>query len=165
MVMFKARARGTALLAGALLVLISLLSMGGQAGAASGSVKGRFESQAVTGAGCTSPVGLCTAGTLTGGIKGTFEFTATSLIQSVDTPTTGVVLYTGDIAIHTKDGDLSCKDAGAFRTTGAGEVSSVCTIIGGTDGLAGTSGVIQFVGTFTTAFGGAGDYRGTLFTT
>lgn len=151
-------------MAGVLVVLVTLLVLSGQAGAASGSVKGRFTSQTISGPSCTSPVGLCTAGTLTGGIKGTFEFTGTSLIQSVDTPTTGVVLYTGDIAIHTRDGDLSCKDAGALRTTGSGEVSSVCTIISGTSAFAGTTGVIQFVGTFTLSAGGAGDYQGTLFT-
>jgi hypothetical protein len=73
-----------------------------------------------------------------------------------------VVLYTGDIVLTTKDGTLTCKDAGGFQTVAAGAVSSVCAIVGGTAGLAGASGTIQFVGTFTFADGGDGDYRASV---
>lgn len=119
---------------------------------------GRFSSMVVT-TGCTSPVGICTAGTLTGGLKGRFEFTASSLVPTADTPTTSVFLYTGDIVVHTERGDLLCKDAGAFESTGDGAVSSVCHIIGGTGEFVGAQGQIQFVGTFTFDAGGDGEYR------
>jgi hypothetical protein len=129
--------------------------------AASNEDHGKFASMVIT-AGCTSPVGICTAGTLTGGLKGSFEFTATSLVPTADTPSTSVLLYTGDIVVHTDGGDLLCKDAGAFESTGDGAVSSVCHITGGTGDFVGAQGQIQFVGTFTFAAGGNGDYRAVL---
>src|SRR2546428_6200208 len=70
-------------------------------------VTGHITSQLLTGPACTSFVGLCTSGRFFGGIQGDFVFTATSLTPTMDTPLTGVVHYTGDIAIQTKDGDLS----------------------------------------------------------
>jgi hypothetical protein len=63
--------------------------------------------------------------------------------------------------LTTKDGTLFCKDAGAFRPSGDGAVSSVCAIVSGTGTLAGASGEIQFVGNFTSN-GGTGDYRATI---
>ena len=108
---------------------------------------------------CASIVGICTEGTLTGALKGIFSFTATSLTPSIDTATTGVVFYTGDLILTTKDGQLFCKDAGAFDGNEPGAVSSVCSISGGTGEFAGVSGTIQFVGTFTLAGGGDGEYR------
>lgn len=134
----------------------------GSVAAARTSVTGHFSSVAVSGPTCTSSIGLCTQGTLTGGIKGTFFFTATSLIQTADTPTTSVALYTGDIAVRTKDGDFICKDAGAFRTTGDGAVSSVCTIVSGSGAFAGVTGTLQFVGNFSLSSGGVGDFTGSL---
>ncbi|HJU41933.1 MAG TPA: hypothetical protein VJ691_03930 [Vicinamibacterales bacterium] len=108
---------------------------------------------------CASIVGICTEGTLTGALKGTFTFTATSLTASVDSATTGVMFYTGDIRLTTRDGVLFCKDAGAFDVNAPGAVSSVCSITGGTGEFAGATGTIQFVGTFTFADGGDGEYR------
>jgi hypothetical protein len=116
----------------------------------------------VSGPDCLSSIGLCTRGTLSGGLKGEFFFTGTSLVPTADTATTGVVLYTGDIVLATKDGTLTCKDAGGFQTVGAGAVSSVCAIVSGTGRLAGASGTIQFVGNFTLADGGDGDYRASV---
>jgi hypothetical protein len=68
------------------------------------------------------------------------------------------VLYTGDLSVRTKDGEFICKDAGAFRTTGDGAVSSLCTIVSGTGAYSGATGTIQFTG----ASGGNGDCSGTL---
>jgi|SRR5688500_6629610 len=113
---------------------------------------------------CASPVGICTEGTLTGALKGTFSFTATSLTPSADTAITGVMFYTGDITLTTRDGVLQCKDAGAFEVNAPGAVSSVCSIIGGTGEFAAASGTIQFVGTFTLADGGDGEYRAMITT-
>jgi hypothetical protein len=110
------------------------------------------------------PVGLCTEGTISSGLKGSFSFTATSLIQTVDTPSTSVLLYTGDLTLRTKDGDFTCKDAGAFRTVAEGAVSSVCTIVAGTGAYAGVTGTLQFVGNFSSTTGGVGEYSGSLAT-
>jgi hypothetical protein len=151
----------SAVIAGAVAAILVVV---GAAGALSDSISGNFSSQQVSGPSCTSPVGLCTQGALTGGLKSTFTFTATSLTATADTPTTGVLQYTGDIAIQAKGGNLVCKDSGAFQTTGMGAVSSVCVIVSGTGSFAGASGVIQFVGTFTAASGGQGDYHGAITT-
>ena len=123
--------------------------------------RGHFSSVVNTD-GCASIVGICTEGTLTGALKGTFSFTATSLTPSADSPTTGVMFYTGDITLTTRDGVLFCKDAGAFDVNAPGAVSSVCSITGGTGEFAGASGTIQFLGTFTFADGGDGEYRAML---
>ncbi len=157
--------RGRAGVVAAALAVSMLVVFGytsGWAAAVHSSITGHFSSTVVPAPACTSPVGVCTEGTLTGGVKGTFSFTGTSLIQTADTPTTSVLLYTGDIIVRTKDGQFTCKDAGAFRTTGDGAVSSVCTIVGGTGAYAGVSGTLQFVGSFSSTGGGIGDYSGSL---
>lgn len=141
-------------------LLVSIVAVGSTASAA--TIVGHFSSVVVSGPDCLSPIGLCTRGTLSGGLKGEFFFTATSLVPTADTPATGVVLYTGEIVLTTKDGTLTCRDAGGFQTVGAGAVSSVCAIVGGTADLTGASGTIQFVGNFTLADGGDGDYRGSV---
>jgi hypothetical protein len=141
-------------------LLLTLLTFGGTAAAKNCDVHGTFTSVAVSATECASPIGLCTAGTIKGGLDGTFEFVGTTLSQSVDTPTTGVVFYTGDIVFHLKAGDLLAKDAGALGTTGAGDVADVITIVGGTGGLAGATGTLRNQGVFTQAAGGSGEYTG-----
>ena len=119
---------------------------GGVRAASDRSVAGTIVSQ-VTASDCTSPIGLCTAGEFRGGIQGRFEFRATSITPSADSPATGIVFYTGDLTVHTKDGDLIVKDAGVVKSTG-GDVASVSTIVGGTASLARASGSIRISGTF-----------------
>ena len=143
----------------AVALLFALTSQ--SAAAASKRARGQFSSNVVT-EGCLSPVGICTAGTLTGGLNGSFEFTATSLVPTADTPTTSVLLYTGDIVVTTHHGTITCKDAGAFESTGAGAVSSVCHIVSGTGDYSGSTGSIQFVGNFTFEGGGEGEYRAVI---
>jgi hypothetical protein len=150
------------LVAAAIVTIAALTALFGvTAGAVTKSASGKFTSTQVTGADCTSPVGLCWRGSLSGGLKGPFEFTATSLTQTADTPTTGVVLYTGDMTIELKDGTLTCKDAGALRTTGAGDVASVCAVVSGKGSFAGTTGAIRLSGTFMAGVG-QGDFTATL---
>lgn len=127
------------------------------------TARGQFASNVVT-EGCLSPVGICTAGSLTGSLKGDFTFTATSLVPTPDVATTGVLFYSGDLRLETKSGVLHCSDAGAFESIGDGAVSSVCTIVAGTGEFAGVTGEIQFLGNFTAASGGDGEYRAVLTT-
>src|ERR1043166_3079756 len=56
----------------------------------------------------------------------------------------------------------SSRMRGAFRTTNAGEIMDLQTIVGGTGELAGASGILQAVGTFTSAAGGQSEYDGTI---
>jgi hypothetical protein len=116
---------------------------------------------------CMSPVGLCIAGEYSGNIKGMFSATATSLTPSADTPATGVLFFTGDGVIHAqvaeKQGDLTFKSAGAFQSTGAGNIVDLQTITGGTGDLAGASGVIRASGVFDPATGmGESEYEGMI---
>ena len=126
------------------------------------AVRGFIDSELLSGPECTSPVGLCTRGTFTGDIRGTFVFTATSLTPSADTPATGIVHYTGDIVIQTRRGRIFIKDAGAFNSLpdSTGDVGAVSTITGGTGRYAGSSGRIRIAGTFTPQDGGHSEYSG-----
>ena len=122
-------------------------------------VAGHLMSHAVT-TGCTSPVGLCTAGHLAGAIEGDFAFTADSLLPS-DTP--GVFFYTGHIVVNTSRGDVTCQDAGAYSFADAsGPVVDLCTIVSGTDDWAGTTGNIRIHGVFTLSGGGDSRYEGLI---
>ncbi len=147
------------------LVVLSTLafSLAGSEAAASNAcrkVKGRFTLEPVSGPECTSPVGICARGAYTGDFAGDAFFVATSVIQTVDSPTTGVVLVTGDDHFTTADGGLTTKDAIVLRTVGADEFSELDTVIAGTGEWAGATGVITATGTMTIASGGQGTYSG-----
>jgi hypothetical protein len=113
---------------------------------------------------CTSPVGLCIAGTYSGQIRGHFHGTATSITTTADTPTTGVAMFTSDSTIDATvsgmSGTLVIKNAGAFASSGP--IVDLQTIVAGTGNLAGASGALRAQGTFSTASGGRSDYHGTL---
>jgi hypothetical protein len=116
---------------------------------------------------CLSPVGLCIAGEYNGIIKGAFEGNATSIVATADTASTGVALFTSDSVIHArigqKEGDLMIKNAGAFRTTGDGDIVDAQVITGGTGDLAGASGVLRASGVFNPATGGGeSEYMGSV---
>src|SRR5262249_37723596 len=123
-------------------------------------VSGSFTLQAITGPTCLSSVGICAAGFYKGDVAGNSTFIGTSLIQTIDTPTTAVVLLTGDNLIQTKDGDLMTKDAIVLRTTGDGDFAENDTLISGTGAWAGATGHLNATGTFTVAAGGEGKYTG-----
>jgi len=122
-------------------------------------VKGKFTLQSITGPDCASSVGICATGNFSGDFAGTSVFTGTNLIQSVDTPTTGVVFLTGDTIITTNAGTLLTKDAISLATTGAGEFGEVDTIVGGTGQWLGYTGKFTATGTFANG-SGEGDYSG-----
>src|SRR5262245_42146753 len=107
----------------AALVVIALVLLSGGAKALSGcqKVNGKFTLQTISGPTCSSSAILCAVGVYKGDLKGNSEFTGASLIPTADTPTTSVLLLTGDNMIHTQNGDLITKDAIVFRTVGAGE--------------------------------------------
>lgn len=114
---------------------------------------------------CTSPVGLCIAGEYAGVIKGAFEGSATSLVPTADTPTTGVLLFTSDSVIHAriqgKEGNLIIKNTGAFNTGGDGDIVDLQRIVGGTGQLAGATGALRASGTFV-AGSGESEYIGSI---
>lgn len=145
----------------ALVAMLTVIAVGG-ASAAGGckKVSGTFTLQPLTGPACASPVGICATGSFKGGLKGHSTFVGSSLITTADTPTTSVVLLTGDNQIETGSGTLMTKDAIVLQTTGAGTFAEVDTIVGGTDAWAGATGQISAVGTFNATSGGSGSYSG-----
>jgi hypothetical protein len=146
-----------------MLLALVLASSGAQA-AGCKKVSGKFTLTSVTGPTCQSGVGICATGSYSGGVAGSSAFVGTSLVQTVDTPTTGVVLLTGDNQITTKAGLLLTKDAIVLRTTGAGDFAEVDTVVSGTGEWAGATGVLRAQGTFTVEEGGGGEYAGQICT-
>jgi hypothetical protein len=130
------------------------------------TVSGHITDQPLAGAECASPLGQCSAGRFYGALKGEFVASATSFTPTGDTATTGVISFTADLVLHTKDGDIFLKDAGTFNTTpgGRGEHATVTTITSGTGRWAGASGRLLETGTFTQEDGGYSDYAGEVCT-
>lgn len=127
-------------------------------------VHGHYEEHAVAPT-CGSPVNLCIEGQFFGNLKGAFASTATALQPTGDFTTTQVVWFSGDGVIHAqmggKQGDINFKSAGAFQTTGDGNIVDLQYITGGTGDFSGISGVIRASGTFDPVAGaGASDYEG-----
>jgi len=152
----------------AVMMTAAVLALAIVSGAASAAqkcqqVKGKFTLQPFPAPACLSAVGLCANGTYKGGLEGHSVFIGTTLTQTVDTPTTGVVLLTGDNTIETDGGTLLTKDAIVLRTTGAGEFAEVDVVVSGDGEWAGATGQITASGTFTAA-GGQGEYRGEICT-
>jgi hypothetical protein len=150
-------------LVGVVALLFAYVVNGAVASASCKKVKGTFTLQPVTGPECNSGVGICAAGTYKGGIAGSSAFTGTALSPTADTPTTGVVLLTGDNLFTTASGSLSTKDA-IVLGTGVGNFAEVDTIVGGTGEWAGVTGQFSATGTFTAAVGGGGEYAGEVCT-
>ena len=130
------------------------------------TVKGHITDQPFAGAECASPLGQCSAGRFYGVLKGNFIAAATSYTPTRDTTTTCFFCYSDDRVLHTKEGDLSLKDAGAFNTTpgSRGEHATVTTVTGGTGRWAGATGRLMETGTFTQEDGGYSDYEGEICT-
>jgi len=118
--------------------------------------KGGIRSSQVT-TGCTSPVGLCTAGVYQGEwfLEGTTSFVADALAPSaglpgaVEAPTT--LSYSGLLTITTPDGTLTTRDTGIFDTAN-GLFAARDLVVGGTGDFAGATGYIFWTGTGVTEF-------------
>lgn len=120
--------------------------------------------------GCSSPIGLCYAGTLTGDVQGNLEATLQGALPSLWP--LGVLFYGGDAVIRTTTGDLFCgmnvlTNESPFSVDG--EWVGLCVISGGTGRLANASGYLQFFGTTNKALlptlsTGKAEYRGKIIT-
>jgi hypothetical protein len=107
--------------------------------------------------GCTSPVGLCTAGVFVGDglLNGTTSLTADGLavaagMPGVEAPTT--LSYTALLTITTRRGKLITRDTGIFDTAGTGLFASRDVVVGGTGIFEGATGHIFYTGTGVTKF-------------
>jgi hypothetical protein len=124
------------------------------------SVSGVLVSSLVSGADCTSPLGLCSRGWLIGGITQPFFFRLLTLSPTDTTALTGVMQYTGEMVIERRSGAIVVAEVGAFDAdvNGTGDVAAVSTIV------AGGSGRLRFQGTFTPLSGGHSAYSGQICT-
>ena len=148
----------------ALAALLALLLVGGATAASTcKKINGKVTLQALPSTSCLSPMSFCARGMLSGDLAGSSAFTGTSQAATVDTPTTGVILVTGDNTIQTSRGTLLTKDAIVLQTTGVGNFGEVDTVVGGTGAWSGATGTLRAQGTFAGG-GGQGDYVGDICT-
>ena len=103
---------------------------------------------------CTSPVGVCTAGSVTSAyLMGTTWFTALSS-QSSSPP--GVASYTGDLVITTADGTVTLRDSGLLNSS-SGHYIEVQEVTSGTGAYLRATGTLVSQGIAT-----ATGFEGTL---
>jgi hypothetical protein len=124
--------------------LLAAVALGAAAAASAGPCKtytGTFT--AVAPADCSSPVGICTHGTLAGGFPSTYDFVADTLVPTGDD---GEFTYTGHSVITTTQGaQLFGSDSGhiTFEPDGTAPFVTTVQIVGGTRQYEGATG--QFV--------------------
>jgi hypothetical protein len=112
---------------------------------------------AVVTTGCTSPVGLCTAGTFFGDglLNGTTSLVADGLVPAAGMPlveAASTLSYSALLTITTRNGTLTTRDTGIFDTAGTGLFASRDIVVGGTGIFAGATGHIFYTGTGVTSF-------------
>jgi hypothetical protein len=126
-------------------------------------VRGRFES--VPAANCTSPVGICTDGQLSGRLAGDYDFVMAQMISPNDESVPTVSFFTGSSLITTRFGMLVGTDTGALdlNPAGHGAFSTLLTVNDGTGRFEGARGYLQIRGNLDFATGAArGDYTGRI---
>lgn len=127
-------------------------------------VVGSFVANVVV-TGCTSPVGLCTAGRVWGGIQGTYEFTMSSAVPNGEPEVPTISFFTGHSKVTLKTGDVVLgTDTGVIDLPpGNGGFASLITFKGGTGAMSNATGQIRLRGDFDPVAGTtSGDYLGTL---
>ncbi|HET9960135.1 MAG TPA: hypothetical protein VFQ61_36845 [Polyangiaceae bacterium] len=124
-------------------------------------VRGTFTVETSAGPDCPSAVGLCGRVEWRGDLNATSTFVATSSLETIDSPSTSVLVFTGDAEVSLRGGTLRTKDAIVFRLTGSGDFAEVDTIVGGTGVFANASGAWRASGTFQGNLG-QGRYDGTI---
>jgi hypothetical protein len=143
------------------LAVLALAAAGARADGACRTFSGDFT--AIPPEQCTSPVGICTHGTLTGGFPSTYDFVMDTLVP---TRIPGVFAYTGHSLITTPSGaTLTGSDSGLMRMNGDGTASfvTVVRVVSGTGELAGATGGIIAPGKLNLATGSTvGTYSGLL---
>lgn len=161
--MTRRNARALIAVLGALLVLGSA-----NVGAAETcrNVQGYFNLVQISGAACTSPVGVCTGGKFSGDIRGGYYSPFFTITESAETPNTGVVLFTAQTVITgarvgARSGNLVLSEGGAYSTSD-GAFGQLFTVSGGTGGFAGATGTLRGMGTYLPADGGGAVYAGKI---
>lgn len=138
------------LLAAAVVCVISA-SVRGDAGGCQ-EFAGDFTSTLVPPPTCTSPVGLCTHGVLTGEVDGTYDFTITELVCGPDPGDPGDPLkqectYAGDSVVTTEKGSIITADTGVMHIVGTDATfTTTAAFLSGTRRYENASGVFVATG-------------------
>ncbi len=137
------------------------------ASAAPKQVSGPFTSVLVPPPACTSAVGICTLGTLTGDLPSAYYFTMDTLQPAGDPNDPTEFVYTGHSVITRTHGgaQLFGQDTGVIHLLPAAPAPFVTTVhvVGGTKQYAGAAGQLVATGTLNFATGQAlGSYAGTI---
>lgn len=90
-------------------------------------LSGPFSSTLVPPPTCTSPVGLCTHGILTGDFDGTYDFTIQTLTPDPNNP--GVIIATGKSVITSKKGVMHTNDTSVMNAQNPAAVPFVTTAV------------------------------------
>ncbi len=156
-----------------LVAIAATLTLAGSARAADCKpVRGLYTST-LQDKGCTSPVGICTSGKLTGDIEGTYVFTMTdSLPQNPYDPGHAITFYKGASAVSPKSGGtINLRDYGTVDmrqpppADAPGLQAALLTVEGGTGRWVEATGYLQLVGGRNPETGAVeGEYRGALCT-
>ncbi len=115
------------------------------------SVWGIFLSNSVPPPECQSPAGLCTEGTLWGGLSGDYTMTINQLIPIGEPQLPFVNFYTGQSSISLFNGkELVGIDSGSLNgsppgTVGSGKFATLLTFIEGAEGYLYIDGTFDFV--------------------
>ena len=125
---------------------------------------GPFSSVTVAPPQCTSPVGLCTHGLLTGEFEGTYDFTVATIAPDPYDPS--AMVLTGTSVITTQRGQIFTNDVSVMRPMGPFNPSPFVTtavISSGTHRYRHTTGQFVAAGGLTLATGQAiGSYTADL---
>ncbi len=132
-------------------------------------VVGHFEAHVVPpGQGhCPNVAGaFCTAGSVWGGLKGTYEFVMTNAMPSAAIGGVPTILFftgTSDVTLKTGDHVMGTDTGSIDLPPGLGGFASLITFTGGTGEMSGATGQIRLRGEFDAVEGTtSGDYIGSL---
>lgn len=128
-------------------------------------VHGRYTAMPLPPQSCFSPVGFCTAGTLTGSLRGSYSFTMNQAIPAGEPTAPGATFYTGVSLMETLGGSLVGTDTGTvdLSPVGTSQQAALITVTEGADGLEGTSGYLTLIGEMNLFTGEVrGRYQGEL---
>jgi hypothetical protein len=107
-------------------------------------IDGPFRSVTVPPPACTSPVGLCTHGQLSGELVAAYDFTFATIQSAGDPNDPTESVYTGHSVVTTAHGVLLTNDSGVIHIPADGSPSpfvTTATVASGSGRLTGTTGV------------------------
>ena len=110
------------------------------------------------------PPAVQTVGEMTGNLIGKYHFVVDNL-PPVETPTPGIIFFTGTSSLENGEGVLKFSDAITTSVERPGNFSSYMSILGGSGKYSDASGYLHLYGNVDLVTGyGQADYKGTVCT-